>query len=131
MTDLAVYEDKFGDERVIHKTRHGLKVKQTKATPILKLNQAIAGMIGERIRYYRQQRGYTLEELATRTGMVAGWPKNRMWEIENAVRKQGVRLGTLYALAMALDVPVAALLPPVDEVAAEAGVQEVEVPALA
>jgi hypothetical protein len=50
-----------------------------------------------------------------------------MWEIETGSRHTGVRFGTLYALAIALQVPVTNLIPTVDEVleAAEGSVARV------
>jgi DNA-binding Xre family transcriptional regulator len=127
---VAEFQDKYGDTKTIHKTRHGLKVKRDNLTPILQMNQAIAGMFGERIKKLREERGYTLEELAHRIGIRSGHPKNRMWEIENTVRREGVRMGTLYAIAMALEVEVSELLPSVSEVAEEAGVRQVPIPTL-
>jgi hypothetical protein len=65
----------------------------------------------------------TLVELATRIGAGTGNPKQRMWHLENpglrqstAGRYGGMRLGTLYALALALDVEVCDLLPRTSEV---------------
>lgn len=129
MTDIATYRDKFGEERTIHRTRHGLRVRRQTATPALRMNQEVAGMIGARIRAVRERRGWTLKDLALRSGMDSGWPKNRMWEIENAVRKEGVRLGTLYAIASALGVEVIELMPTVAEVAEAAGVRDIPLPA--
>lgn len=129
-TDVATYEDRFGEERVIHKTRHGLKVKRTNTTPILKLNQTIGKMIGERIREHRKAQGLTLEELAVRIGIASGWPKHRMWEIENATRNEGLRLGTLYAVALGLGVGVDELMPPAEDVAKAANVSYIAVPSL-
>lgn len=110
------FTDKYGDARAIHRTRHGLQVKRTNLTPVIKLNQAMAALVGDRIRALRIERGYGLAELCERAGIVSATPKSRMWELENAVRKEGMRLGTLYALAIALDVEVCELLPTTDEV---------------
>jgi len=124
------FTDKYGDERVIRRGPSGpWKLKKASETPALTINQAITGLIAERIKALREVRGYTLAELATRAGLVSGTPKERMWEIENAKRGQGVRLGTLYAIAIALDVDICAILPPVSE--ARKVVQSVKVPTLA
>lgn len=128
--DVATFTDKFGEERVVHRTRHGLKVKRTTKTPVLQMNPVVAGMIGARIRELRKERGWTLKELAIRSGMESGWPKDRMWAIENATRKEGMRLGTIYAIAMALGVEVTDLMPPVADVRRAAGVREITVPSL-
>lgn len=130
MSDLATYEDKYGEERVIHKTRHGLRVKRDSQTPILQMNPVIAAMVGRRIRKFRLERCLTLTELATRCGMVGGHPKERIWAYENATRGEGMRLGTLYAFAMALDVGVKDLLPSVSEVRDAADVHGVDTPQL-
>jgi DNA-binding Xre family transcriptional regulator len=130
MDEIASFTDKYGDERVIHKTRHGLKLKRQHVTPILALNPVVSGLIGERVRMLRIERGWELAELAHRIGVRGGHPKNRMWEIERGVRGEGIRLGTLYALAMALGVEITALVPSVEEVAALAGVQEIQAPTL-
>lgn len=125
---VATFTDRFGDERVIHKTRHGLKVKRTHATPILQMNPVVGAMVGERVRELRLERGMSLKDLAERCGMNSGHPKARMYEIEKGARQEGLRFGTLYALAMALDVDVSELLPSVREVAAAANVREIPVP---
>jgi len=54
-----------------------------------------------------------------------------MWEIENAIRKQGVMLGTLYAIAVALGIEVTELLPSNEEVLALTNVTPVQVSSLA
>lgn len=114
-TAEVTFTDKFGDERVIRRGPTGpWKLKNTSTTPSLTINQALS-LIGKRIHDMREKRGYTLAELATRAGL-AGQPKQRMWEIENAQREHGLRLGTIYALAIALDVDVWSLLPAVEEV---------------
>lgn len=88
------------------------------------MNRVAAVEIGRRIRQAREAAGMTLEELCIRSGLVANSsPKSRMWEIENAIRQQGPRLGTLYAIAHALAVPVERLLPSVKEVVECAGIQ--------
>jgi hypothetical protein len=53
-----------------------------------------------------------------------------MWEIENGVRKEGVRFGTLYAIAIALDVEVSDLIPTRAEVVELAPVEVVVEPTL-
>jgi DNA-binding Xre family transcriptional regulator len=111
------FEDRYGEARVIHR-RNGnrFSVKKTSTTPVLALNQELSMLVGQRIRALRIDRGMGLGELCDRAGLISATPKSRMWEIENSIRKQGVRLGTLYAIAMALGVEVAALMPSVDEV---------------
>jgi len=113
---VAEFQDKYGEKRIIHGTRHGLRGKRSFSTPALAMNRATTGMIGAKIKALREERGFTLKELALRCGMAGGTPKNRMWAIENATRGEGVRIGTLYAIAHALGCQVADLLPSVEEV---------------
>lgn len=128
--EVARFENQYGEERVVHRTRHGLTVRRNGTTPILAMNRSIAGMFGERVRALRLERGWTLEDLCIRAGLRSVNPKQRMWEIENSTRAEGVRLGTIYALAIALGVEVADLLPSTKDVAKEAGVRSVSVPEL-
>lgn len=128
MNEVATYTDRYGDERTIHRTRHGLKVKRQGQTPILALNPAVAELVGARIRELRLERGWTLEELATRCGITSGHPKSRMWAIENSGRGEGIRFGTLYTLAIALGVEATDLLPTVEQVTGAADVTDEPVP---
>jgi hypothetical protein len=124
---IAQFEDRFGEERVVHKTRRGLTIRR-EPTMVLKMNQVVSLMIGQRVKHFRGLRGWTLVELATRAGMHSGHPKERIWAIENATRKEGMRMGTVYALALALGVEATDLMPTVEEVASQAGVEQVELP---
>ena len=110
---VAHFTDRYGTERIVHHTRHGLMVKRATVTVALALNQPISLYIGQRIKEERLAAGLTLEELCLRAGLAAAVPKARMWEIENSIRQQGLRMGTLYALAAALGVEATSLLPPV------------------
>ncbi len=113
---VATFEDKYGETRTIHRGKNGLAIKQEVTTPSLAFNQPVAELIGKRIKKARIARGMTLVELAVRCGMRSGHPKNRIWGIENATRGEGIRLGTLYAIAIALDVEACELLPTNEEV---------------
>lgn len=125
---VAQYVDKYGDTRTIHKTPNGLRVKNKRKTPVLAMNPVVSEMVGERVRELRLERGLSLEQLATLAGMGTGHPKERMWQIENATRGAGVRMGTLYALAMALGVEATDLLPSTERVRKMADLCEVEMP---
>lgn len=65
---------------------------------------AIAQLIGDRVRAARHDRGLSLAQLAE----AAGVGKGSLSEIENGARNPTI--GTLYALAGALEVPLATLL---------------------
>lgn len=125
---IATYEDKFGEKRVVHKSTDGqLRIKRQMQSPGARMNKVTSRLIGARIKAKRIERGLTLQELALRCGMGTGNPKERMWAIENATRNEGTKMGTLFVIAIALEVEATDLLPSVAEVAAAAGVGRVEV----
>jgi lambda repressor-like predicted transcriptional regulator len=120
----ATYIDRYGETREIHHTRHGLKVKRNSVTPVLNLNAHVGRLTGEKIRAEREAQGMTLAQLCVAAGLSSATPKARMWEIEQGVRKEGLRFGTLFAIAFALGVEPCQLLPSVAEAAAAAGVHD-------
>src|ERR1700675_3117941 len=89
---IATIKDKFGEPREVVQRGSRIRIAQATSTPILAMNRAVSALIGERIRVARIARGFTLEELAVRCGIVSGWPKNRMYEIESGQRAQGTRM---------------------------------------
>lgn len=114
---VATFQDRFGEERKIHATRHGLKVKRRTDTNCQVLSKAISGYIGERIRAVRQRKGMTMEELGLRAGLTTGGNfKQRVYEIEHNQRSIGIRFGTVYQIAIALDVAIEDLMPSTDAV---------------
>ena len=120
--DVVVeFENKYGEKKVIHKTRNGLRVKYTNPSVALSLGRAIQPVISAKIKQNRIERGLTYNELGRLSGVAPVNGKQRMFAIENPPCRQndgGVRLGTLYAIAIALDVPITDLLPTADEVRA-------------
>lgn len=126
--------DQYGDKRTIYRHAGKLRVKQRRTTPAILLNRAAAMLIGQRIRRAREVAGLSLDELHQLAGLEAaqGFAKQRMYEIEKAgtglttKQRQGLRMGTLYALAMALGTEPHALMPTAQEVAEKAGVSFVE-----
>lgn len=115
------FVDRYGDTRKIHRTRHGLKLKREGSTPAIALTTACGDLLGKNIKQARIAAGFTLAQLCFRAGL-KGIPKNRMWEIENNTRRQAVQLGTLYAIAGALNVSPCDLMPRIEDVFALAGV---------
>lgn len=127
---VAEFTDRYGDKRVVHRGKRGvLAIKNQRDTVALTMNRVAAVEIGKRIREHREAAGMTLEELCLRAGLIANAsPKSRMWEIENSIRQQGLRFGTLYAISRALCVPIERFLPTTEEIAELAGVQTVILP---
>lgn len=122
---LVDFTDQYGEKRTIHRLKGStLAVKRVGNTPALAMGRAAAVLMGLRIRAARQAAGMSLADLCMRAGLSAapGHHKHRMYEIEKGARRLGVQIGTLYAIALALDVPVSDLLPSVDEIAKAADV---------
>lgn len=121
---VAEYENKFGEKRVIHRTRHGLSVLRQGLTVSVALTRVIGPLVGAKIRAARVAAGMSQTELITKAGLAfAGHPKQRMHEIEKGSRLYGLRFGTLYALAAALGCQPADLLPPLNEVLQAANIR--------
>ena len=129
---IATFQDHFGEERRIYResARSALKVAKNTDTVSHKMNRVAAVLIGARIKERRVAAGLTLEALCERAGLKAANPKQLMWEIENAIRQEGMRMGTLYAIAHVLECEPGELLPPVQEVASHAGITVRVQPAL-
>lgn len=126
---IATYVDRFGETREVYKNRGSRwMTKRATDTPILKLTKCIGEEVGRRIRTARISRNMTLEELATRAGL-KGIPKCRMYEIETNM-SGGIRLGTLYAIALALGMEPCELLPTSGEMLKIAGVKRKSTPTL-
>jgi hypothetical protein len=123
---IAEYEDKYGERKIIWLTRGGLRVKRNSSTLILELNPVVGKILSENLKKRRLQLGLTLKEAALRCGIVAGDPKSRMWEIENNLAKQGIRFGTLYALALGFETEVSKLLPTVNQVLRASNISRTE-----
>lgn len=120
------FTDQYGDTRVIHRLKGSkLAIKRNGNTPAHAMNRAAAVLIGQKIRAARLAAGLSLEELCQRAGLAAppGAGKMRMYEIEKNIRQTGMRIGTLYAIAVALDIPVWSLLPSNEDVIAASGVR--------
>jgi transcriptional regulator with XRE-family HTH domain len=114
---VAVIEDEFGEKRVIHRDSRGrLSYKRNRSTVAMTMSRIIGEITGRKIRSARQKRNMSLRQLCLVAGIVAapGREKFRMREIEVGGRT-GVRLGTLYAIAAALEVAPADLLPTLSE----------------
>lgn len=122
---LAKFTNRYGEEKIVHLTQSGLRVKNNQSTVVLTLNAKVAELMAGRIKERRKQLGLTLEEVCTRAGIATTTPKARMWEIENGTAKGGLRFGTLYALAIALECSPSDLMPSLEEVLEGAAIESV------
>jgi len=115
---IAKFTDKYGEERVVHAPKGGRQVRvanNTGDTVPQMLNRAVAVLTAAKIKARRAELGMSQRELCTRAGLDSVNPKQRIHEIENATRREGLRYGTLYALALAMDCEPSALLPTMAE----------------
>lgn len=125
---IATFVDNYGEARIIHRLKgRRLSVFNGPGTPVQLMNRATAILMGKRIRARRKALGLSAKELVQRAGFVDVNPKQRVYAIETAGREQGIKLGTLYALAHALECSPCDLLPPLEEVMKAAGVQQTEI----
>ena len=122
---IIEFTDANGEQRILHGTRQGFRVKQAK-TVVLALNRAIGKLLGENIKRARLARGMSRPELCEASGLTYAKPKAALYAIETFSRAEGIRLGTLYALARGLKVRPQDLLPDLDEAMKQAGVKAVE-----
>lgn len=131
---VATYVDDYGEEKIIHAQRgpNGpLRRFKAAETPAALLNRAVAILLGQRIRERRQALGLTAKQVAVRSGSANVNPKQFLRHLETAVRREGVRLGTLYALAHALECEPLDLLPTKQEAMALAGIRATQTTTLA
>lgn len=134
---LAKFIDRYGDEQIVHQPEgRKLAIYRGLTTVPAKLNPAVGILIGRKIKSRRQALGLSLAEVSVRAGMAqGGFPKQVMHAIENAGpgsnRTHGIRMGTLYALAYALECTPVDLMPSLAEVMEFAGIGEAEFKALA
>lgn len=126
---VATFENEYGETEIIHRPKgRALKLYRGLNTPVLRMNRAAATLLGQLVRSRRKALGLSLKQLCLRAGLKDANPKQRIHAIETAMRAEGVRLGTLYALAHALECEVGDLLPAKADViaAAEVTPQSVE-----
>jgi transcriptional regulator with XRE-family HTH domain len=116
MPVVAEFTDRYGDNRQVQQRVRGTfrVVRASGLTPRLAMNQALVTLIQRRIREARVAQGMSLLRLSQRMGDQPA-TKQRAYATENNI-SDGFRLATVYAAAIALDVPVGSLLPSPDEV---------------
>ena len=116
---LVEFADQFGDRQVIHRHAGKLTIRRKSPTVVLALAKAVGAFIGQRVHEERTKAGFSMEMLADRSGLKGG--KQAVYKIETAM-DTGVRIGTLYAVATALNVSPFSLMPPVDVALRDSGV---------
>lgn len=128
---VAKFTDANGDERIIHRPKgRRLSVFNGGNTPVLRMNRAAAILIGRRIRDRRIQLGMSQTKLCLAAGLKNMNPKQYISSLERASRKEGMRFGTLFAMAHAMSCQPADLMPTVAEVIALAGITREQVETL-
>jgi hypothetical protein len=117
---IAEFTDRFGEPQVVHRGTSGnLSIRRKSPTVVLAMTKTVGRYVGERVRDERLKVGFTMEHLAERASLKGG--KSAVYGIEQSLGT-GVRLGTLYAIAAALNISPFSLLPPVAMVMSEARV---------
>jgi hypothetical protein len=118
---VVEFMDRFGENQTIHRDKGGtLKIRRKSPTVVLAMTAAIGRHVGERIREERLKADMTMEQLAAKSGLKGG--KQAIYHAETAM-DTGVRIGTVYAIAAALNISPFSLLPPVDVVVRESSVR--------
>lgn len=115
---VTTFTDEYEEERTIIRDPKGrMMVKRRSVTPIMAINSIIAKKLGERIKYFRKNNKLTMAKLGHMVGLSGSsrQVKVRIHAIESCL-DGGVRLGTLFCLANALNVDYGDLLPPIEEV---------------
>lgn len=114
---VASYVDVYGETRIIHKPKgRRLSVFCGGNTVALRMNRASAILIGKKIKEIRLKKGISQRTLCVRAGLQNVNPKQYIHAIENATRQAGSRMGTLYAIAYALECEVYEIVPTINEV---------------
>lgn len=122
---VAEFTDQYGEKQVIHRKKgRRLSVFRNNETPVLVINRAVSILIGQKIKAKRLSLKMTLRDLCIRTGISNVNPKEYMWSIESATRMNGCRMGTLFAIARALNCEVSELLPTTKEALEYAEIKE-------
>lgn len=99
-----------------------MTVKRRGDTHCQVLGKVISTYVGERIRAIRQQKEMSMEELGLRAGLTTGSNlKQRVYAIEHNLRDCGMRFGTLYQIAIALEVEITELMPSTETIKAMTG----------
>lgn len=114
---VAKFIDQYGEERIIYRKKgmRDLSIKNNTSTRLLTMNRVISRIIGINVNKFRTKNSMSMSQLGKLLGMNAS-PKQRVYEIEKSNRKQGVRLGTLFLLAEALNVDITDILPSMDDI---------------
>lgn len=114
------FTDQFGETQTIHRDKGGiLKIRRKSPTVVLAMTAAVGRHVGQRVRERRVAAGLSMSQLAERAGLKGG--KQGIYKIETAM-DTGARLGSIYAIAAALDIDPSDLMPPLNVVLNESSV---------
>lgn len=113
---IGTFLDKYEQSRVLLRGRRGVRVKHHREPQAYFFSRAIAPLVAARVKAARKARGWTLLQFAHRLGWRDGNPKERVWAVENATRRHGMLLGTLFHVANTLGLDWTELLPSPGEV---------------
>lgn len=120
-----------GELKTLHWSRNNNKfvIKHEPRTLPTVLTHAVNELIGPILRTKRQELGLSMGQVGTRAGLMRDtkYAKHRMYEIEKGSKfrkSQGIKIGTLYAIAHAMKIEPAELLPKLEDVLNLSGAKE-------
>jgi hypothetical protein len=90
---IGTFEDKYEEQRLLLRTRHGIRVQRQRIEGAILFTQAIAPLIAARIKAERKARRWSLLEMARRVGVTTGNPKQRAWALENWRLRRAINSG--------------------------------------
>lgn len=127
----AQFVNDRGELKTVHWSRQNNKlvVKREPRTLPMVLTHAVNKLLGPIIRSKRKSLSLSMGQVGMRAGLThnTGNAKNRIHEIEKGAeygRIQGVKIGTLYAIAYAMKIEPSELLPKMEDVLAASGARE-------
>lgn len=121
---VADFVDEYGENQTIHRKKgRRLSVYRKNETPVHLMNRAAAVLFGQNVRAQRTKLGMTMKDVALKAGLCTSSPKQYIHKLESGFRAEGVRMGSLFALAYALECEPSDLLPSHAAVVALAGVK--------
>lgn len=112
---IADFTNKYEEQKTIVKRPNGSMAILRERTKVDIYSSKAGRVMGRKIRALRKEQGLTLEELTEKSGLKSTTPKSRMWEIERG-SNGGLKFGTVYCLAEALNCTIHDLIPTREEI---------------